>query len=634
MFSWGRGRGRGRGRGQSRGRGGRASQISSSAPPLGDVIVTVHHNELETPADQDDTKSRITNSKYLTSYNWLGWERKISIPGEPPKWTPLSESNPPTLPQDKGGYYRDRNAAQYPTYPLEPMVQAILTDKPEFPVTSVDIIACNSTMGNLLRFVLGHDKPFRMLVEVLGNTVFFIRRENSPTEMIPDIYGYGHTFPEAYTTWGASVGGSESHQRVMQYEFAGMQCLIRFEADGFLPDLVPDNEETKQDPVSPGDDNLEEALSSMEKVRIICHPPVTTETAPKQLEIARRGRRIPQCAIFDLKTRSLNKKRHNTLEEELPRLWVSQTPNFVLAHHTSGRFRHIQVQDVRDDVKQWEEIQQPALGKFASLLQMIVAFARSAEDGKLEIEREEGDYCDVYLTHDSMSVRKAHNSGRNHLRNVVDYYQQIGQEKAQSVIDSITSSYAAEGQQAPNMMPPGAFPPPFGFPGTTLPYTPETQLKPKLTPPGHPGMPGMPPPPFGIPPPGAPGAPGMLPRMFYPVPTPPRKNRNHRRGSKPYPGQYQANQYPFHPAPGAHGLPFPPPFSNAGTPPTGGFPLPSPTCPKAQTCRSHPQEASPTSPSPRQARASRLCLCMASPVWVSPVWGLVVRRPFLLAPVA
>ncbi|KAL2157384.1 hypothetical protein VTH06DRAFT_6202 [Thermothelomyces fergusii] len=50
------------------------------------------------------------------------------------------------------------------------------------------------------------------------------------------------------------------------------------------------------------------------------------------------------------------------------------------------------------------------------------------------------DYCDVYLTHDSMSVRKAHNNGRNHLRNVIDYYQQIGHEKAQSVIDSITSS--------------------------------------------------------------------------------------------------------------------------------------------------------------------------------------------------
>lgn len=108
-----------------------------------------------------------------------------------------------------------------------------------------------------------------------------------------------------------------------------------------------------------------------------------------------------------------------------------------------------------------------------------------------------------------MSVRKAHNSGRNHLRNVIDYYQQIGHEKAQSVIDSITSSYAAEGQAHNNpMLPqnqpgggglgvgPGAFPglgppggmPPFPFPGG-------------LPPPGFPGMP-------GAPPGGAAGAPG------------------------------------------------------------------------------------------------------------------------------
>lgn len=92
-----------------------------------------------------------------------------------------------------------------------------------------------------------------------------------------------------------------------------------------------------------------------------------------------------------------------------------------------------------------------------------------------------------------MSVRKAHNSGRNHLRNVVDYYQrssspprdtlfakssiwltlhiEIGHEKAQSVIDSITSSYAAEGQAHANPMLPqnqpghGFHPPPFPFPG-------------------------------------------------------------------------------------------------------------------------------------------------------------------------
>ena len=48
---------------------------------------------------------------------------------------------------------------------------------------------------------------------------------------------------------------------------------------------------------------------------------------------------------------------------------------------------------------------------------------------------------------------------------------EIGHEKAQSVIDSITNSYAAEGQAASNPMlgqNPGVspFPPaPFGFPG-------------------------------------------------------------------------------------------------------------------------------------------------------------------------
>lgn len=117
-----------------------------------------------------------------------------------------------------------------------------------------------------------------------------------------------------------------------------------------------------------------------------------------------------------------------------------------------------------------------------------------------------------------MSVRKAHNSGRNHLRNVVDYYQQIGHEKAQSVIDSITSSYAAEGQAHANPMLPqnqpggaaaaaaaaaagfpagmGMPPPPFSFPGG-------------MPPPLFPGVPG------GMPPP--PGAfPQGMPRKFAP----------------------------------------------------------------------------------------------------------------------
>jgi len=51
------------------------------------------------------------------------------------------------------------------------------------------------------------------------------------------------------------------------------------------------------------------------------------------------------------------------------------------------------------------------------------------------------DYCDVFLTHDSSSVRKAHNAGRNHLTNVKDYYASLGHDQAQDIIDQITKMY-------------------------------------------------------------------------------------------------------------------------------------------------------------------------------------------------
>lgn len=41
------------------------------------------------------------------------------------------------------------------------------------------------------------------------------------------------------------------------------------------------------------------------------------------------------------------------------------------------------------------------------------------------------DYCDVFLTHDSASVRKAHNSGKSHAQNVRDYYTAVAQEMAE-----------------------------------------------------------------------------------------------------------------------------------------------------------------------------------------------------------
>ncbi|KAG5341947.1 hypothetical protein C0989_006790 [Termitomyces sp. Mn162] len=177
------------------------------------------------------------------------------------------------------------------------------------------------------------------------------------------------------------------------------------------------------------------------------------------------------------------------------------------------------------------------------------------------------DYCDVFLTHDSTSgkvdaitkqyidpshllwntVRKAHNSGRNHLANVRDYYASLGHDKAQSIIDQITAAYETSGGPPPGGFgfgpqhlvgpPPGYGGPPAGFGGPVPPpgfggresillsisYTlvdtpiarppfPPGPGFPPMMPPGGPpfppngGPPGAAPPGFGGPPPFPPNA--------------------------------------------------------------------------------------------------------------------------------
>ena len=160
---------------------------------------------------------------------------------------PLQE--PRQLKQDRGDYFRDPNAAKYPTYPIEPAIRTVLAESSDLPNTKIDLFACRSTVGNLLRFVRAVDKPFRFDVEVAGNTVFFIRKEKSPTELIPGVHGYGYTFPESYTTWERDVKSSENSQRLITYDFNGLRRIIRFESDGYFTNIVSKAPSDQYDPL-------------------------------------------------------------------------------------------------------------------------------------------------------------------------------------------------------------------------------------------------------------------------------------------------------------------------------------------------------------------------------------------------
>jgi hypothetical protein len=287
-------------------------------------------------------------------------------------------------------------------------VQAILDSKPNFSTTKTDLVACGSTLGNLLRFARGQDKAFRLGVETIGDTVFFLRKENDPMEIIPDVRGYGHSFPEAYTTLDPDVKGSETHQRIVQYRFGGFTCLVRFECDGYLKDVGSGSSTESNASRSSenrmkkgkGTDNDEDVLlaaltnatiTQSSKSRILSSDCVTVKAG---------GAEVHQSFIFDLKTRSGRSGFEIDMSDIYPQLWIKQIPNFIVAYHDgAGLFKDVRVQDVRADVKAWEQENAKAIQRFVVLLDKIITFARerkellevySSGNGQLEIRTQYG----------------------------------------------------------------------------------------------------------------------------------------------------------------------------------------------------------------------------------------------------
>ncbi|KAL4812012.1 hypothetical protein BDW67DRAFT_194063 [Aspergillus spinulosporus] len=371
-------RGRGRGRGSWYRSKKSIADAEPSAPAVGSLLSTITRGELDSAIISSSSKEipKITDCKLVGSYNWLNRRSPtILVPGAPPAWTPTRTSE--QLSPDNGAYFRDQNAARYAAHVFQPAVKSILNQDPGFDFTEIDIVACNNTLSNLRRFIAEPDSKFRFVVEAIGSAVFFVRRENSPTQTISNVFGFGHTFPEANTTWHADVKGSESHQRILQYRFAGLSCLVRYEGDGYLPHLyqprVPRDEPEATTP--------DELIASFNQATVNTVGP----EGEQALRIESGGEIVPQSAVFDLKTRSATKQYSNVLRDELPRLWIGQIPNFVVGFHKNRVFHDIRVEDIREKVQRWEEGNEVHLRKLSTLMELLIAFAHGQPDGRFEV---------------------------------------------------------------------------------------------------------------------------------------------------------------------------------------------------------------------------------------------------------
>lgn len=260
-------------------------------------------------------------------------------------------------------------------------MRAIQKVSPDFDLTSVSIFGCGNTVGSLLSFARNEDRTFRFGVELLGETLFLVRKTNKPGELIEDVRGYGHSFPEAYTSWDQDVRGSASHQRLVSYHFGGMKLVIRSECDGYLPELVDNVQKLGVEEKQESEDDINQKLLSFVMGSKV--------TMGAKLRIQDAGNQIPQSAVFDLKTRSIMRKPATgpQVDEFMHRLWVNQTPNMILAYHRRGTFQQseINIVNVKDNLEKWEKSNSAMLANLAAVMQDLITVGK--KHGRFEIRR-------------------------------------------------------------------------------------------------------------------------------------------------------------------------------------------------------------------------------------------------------
>jgi len=268
---------------------------------------------------------------------------------------------------------------------MEPAMRAVFALRPSFLATEIDVVGCGNTLGNILRFVESSDRSFVFGIEIVGDTAFLIRMGISPTELIPDVWGYGHTYPEAYTRWDNGLKDSVSHQRIVRYRIGGLSCLLRFESDGYIKEKAFSGSEQSETQVKISKLSKEAEMSAL---LLEAESMFVSERAPVKgagLKVELAGKEVPQSAIFDLKTRSARKEIN--MEEIYPRLWLSQIPNLIVAYHRSGKFDEPQHQDLQSDLKDWETKNQKLLRQFCTVLHRLIDMAKKSKDQKIEVHR-------------------------------------------------------------------------------------------------------------------------------------------------------------------------------------------------------------------------------------------------------
>ncbi|RAQ60936.1 hypothetical protein AFCA_011028 [Aspergillus flavus] len=330
-------------------------------------VASISRTDLE---GLEETIPTITHVKHLSSYNWIdSVAPTIAIPGCPPLWSPPKGTR--KVPKDSGSIYIAQNAARHPESPLEPLFRALYTTHQSFDIGAVDLVTDRNNIRKLLSFInpsLSRNglEPFTIEIEATSRTVMFCRAETETVRFVgPDEFvGFGHEFEKAYTR--DKVSGSTGHHRIITYSFGGLRLIVRYETDGYVDSL------SGSSAVGPDQNSLSSMMESLSLRPPKCVP--CGASGRSKLLLRNEGQTVPADSILEIKTRVAH--RPISMQEVLPQLWVSQTPNLVRAYHTNGVFASPKVECIVTEIKEWEESHGEDLRGLSSLFKKLIGLVK------------------------------------------------------------------------------------------------------------------------------------------------------------------------------------------------------------------------------------------------------------------
>jgi len=176
--------------------------------------------------------------------------------------------------------------------------------------------------------------------------------------------GYGHEFEKAFLSYDLNLQENSGHFRIIRYSLGGIDCLVRFEVDGYL------------DNSSGVDDELDETFSGLNiqnSVNMFASSP------DSEVKVIKRGRLVDNKAIVELKSCSAKLR----MQKVIPQLWISQTHHLRVGWHEKGLVTvEPETSNMDKHFPAWEVKNQEHLHGLVDLITRIRDIAKGTEGGK------------------------------------------------------------------------------------------------------------------------------------------------------------------------------------------------------------------------------------------------------------